>query len=52
MILIQSNNNEVNLYGVPGHCAILGNDEADELAQRCSGTPYNGNEIAIGVFGV
>ncbi|XP_052562529.1 uncharacterized protein LOC128092544 [Culex pipiens pallens] len=44
-----SQNNVVNLYWVPGHCGILGNEIADSLARKGSETDFIGPEPFFGV---
>jgi len=39
--------NEVSLIRVPGHCGILGNEDADKLARQASATPLLGPEPAL-----
>jgi ribonuclease HI len=41
--------NEVILAWVPGHCAILGNEEAERLARQASGLPLQGPEPALAI---
>jgi hypothetical protein len=41
--------NEVTLVWVPGHCGILGNEEADTLARQASAMPLTGPEPALGI---
>ncbi|XP_062715525.1 uncharacterized protein LOC134291594 [Aedes albopictus] len=42
-------NNTVNIYWVPGHCGIDGNEKADELARIGSNQPFLGPEPFCGV---
>lgn len=44
-----SNNNTVNLYWVPGHCGVEGNEKADELARLGSSEQLVGPEPFCGV---
>jgi RNase H len=37
--------NRVGLFWVPGHCDILGNEKADELAKRGSGSSFCGADL-------
>ena len=41
--------NEVTLVGVPGHCGVLGNEKADELARQGAAKPLLGPEPALGI---
>ena len=42
-------NNKVTLLWVPGHCGILGNEKADQLAREGSLRSFNGPEPFCGV---
>jgi hypothetical protein len=44
-----ANRNEVTLMWVPGHCGILGNEKADELARQGAAKPLLGPEPALGI---
>jgi len=41
--------NAVTLIWEPGHCGILGNEEADKLARQASATLLHGPEPALGI---
>jgi len=42
--------NEVILSWVPGHCGVLGNERADELARNGSSSEFIGPEPAVGRY--
>ena len=41
--------NGVWLLWVPGHCNIVGNEQADQLAKQAAGTDFTGPEPAVGL---
>jgi hypothetical protein len=41
--------NRVQLFWVPGHCGIIGNDEADDLAEMGSKSSFCGPEPCLPV---
>jgi len=41
--------NDVRLLWVPGHCNIVGNEQADQLAKQAAGTDFTGPEPAVGL---
>lgn len=45
-----SRDNEVILAWVPGHCGVLGNEKADELARNGSNSEFIGPEPAVGRY--